>query len=283
MRRSTKMRYVYEARRFKRLARLSRLADATPEIIARFARDAIRQGYSPRTVASSIRAVSRLSRRKFETPDEALGDAPVRHIPRLMDLARLYDAADDPLRQVIVVAYVTALRLGDLMRLSVRDVAPDHSRIEMTVSKTERSFCCPIPPGLRHWLTGPKRPADYRIGREMLLRTGRKGLYAEIHGACKRAGVKPITPHAIRRLSACQYETAYPGAGRAILGHSSGVTGRYIPDSVIIERAQERLAIPWLGPDEQAASAEMTLVESFRRLPPPEKDAVLRIVGRIAE
>lgn len=261
MRRSTAKRYIYEARRFKKLTRILTLKDTTQDTIAAFVQVSKKMGYAPQSISSAIRAVERLTRKRFDKPPEPA--TPLRSIPRTESLARAFEAACVEARAFLAVAFVTGLRLGDLERLSPANIAPDVSRIELQVSKTGKMFVCPIPAAVRDQVQ------QYR-------RIPRKRLYKCLSDACEQAGVDHITPHAIRRLAACSYEQAYPGAGRAILGHYAGVTGRYIPDAVILERAQERLVIPWLP---QSETAETHLVGKFRRLSSNDRDAVLRVVS----
>lgn len=280
MRRSSQKTRVTDARRFKRLTDVEFLSDATQGDIDRFVALAREAGYAERTTHGTICSIERLTSRKFVKP--RFPDPPVKYIPPLADLGRLYESGDSWVQRFLAIAYTTGLRLADLRELREDQLSPDRSELRLIAAKTTREMVIPIPPSIRDHFDA--RPIDWdshpraRTDSKYLVRCGKKQLYARLKAAASEVGVPYASPHAIRRLSACQYETAYPGAGRAILGHRATVTGRYIPDVVILRRAQERLVIPW-GPMDRRG--EEQFLEAWGRLSLTDRETIFRMIIRM--
>src|SRR5690606_21656831 len=108
---------------------------------------------------------------------------------------------------------------------------------------------------------------------------------------CDIAGVPRFGPQMIRRTAATQYELARPGAGGVIQGSAVNqrvqVTWKHYIDQVLILReAQTRLEIPEAMLPKSVRTRqrieEKQLVAAFRRIPPSDRDTLLRMVGRLS-
>src|SRR5690606_6816321 len=66
----------------------------------------------------------------------------------------------------------------------------------------------------------------------------------ELKRISRTAGIAMLTPHGLRRLAGTEWEAARDGAGRLLLGHSLGVSDRYIAVPRLLQRAVKRLRVP---------------------------------------
>jgi len=175
------------------------------------------------------------------------------HVPTLDDLETVYlcaDLANWPKRSIIpastifrafiVVSYVSALRLSDVLAMEWRDVSEDGIRID--AKKTGKPAFCPMLPCVKAHLA--ELASHHR--KVFPLPTALKSLRFELARMSKAAAVRPsLTPQMIRRLAVTEYERAVPGAGGIITGHAvKRVTRFYLDPSVAIAGAAEKLRIP---------------------------------------
>lgn len=120
---------------------------------------------------------------------------------------------------LIRAAYDTALRLGDLRRITRDDVQP---QMLVMQNKTRRPVCVAI------------RPATVAAIDQTLADSPRQHVwqfwaldetfYQHFRRLVAEAGIRPGTMRWLRRTAATQVERETPGAGTILLGHSARAT-----------------------------------------------------------
>lgn len=168
---------------------------------------------------------------------------PGRHIERPEVAALLEDAAADErpagLRDQVILALLwgTGMRRAELAAVHVEDTTPDSVRVR---GKGGRERVCWLPPScaqvLARWLRargtspGPLICAIGRRGFEPPRAVGPQAIYLALSERARRAGVRPLRPHDLRRTfigelldSGVDLATV-----QAVVGHASpATTSRY--------------------------------------------------------
>lgn len=260
--------YDYQVSSFLRHNGLTNLDDVRQKHIDRFRSSS---NLAPHTVESYIKAVRILSGKNFGGKKLKL---PYRRpqLVTLENLGKVYkhakDTDDQWLMAFLKVAYITGLRHRDICEgVTVHD-----DMLECEAQKTGKLHLIP-----RHQILMGEIPELY---------ANVKTVYARLLKATKAAGVPYFTPQMIRKTAANEYEKAHPGAGGVLLGHSLGsVTYRYYLDSVeVLAVAQLSLKIPdaMLPQDvkERQSMEDKQVTAAFRRLPPDERAAILKIITK---
>lgn len=115
---------------------------------------------TPRTADHRLDCLSKVTRWAYDRGEIARN--PLDHFSRLYkanradiiwtmsDLATLFRGQPAPFRTAVLLAALTGLRLGDLVRLNWRDIGKD--AITLTTAKTGRTVTIPIRPSLRRLL-----------------------------------------------------------------------------------------------------------------------------------
>lgn len=212
-------------------------------------------------------------------------------VPAIEDLSRAYEFADyGPLkssrdgrywRAFFATLYFTAFRLRDMFNVRWDQFGRD--AVSISANKTGKIHRIPLHPVLRRvfneYRTDNKRARPFTLEKCQL--------YRELRRICSAAKVPLITPQAVRRLSANQYEMAHGGAGMLILGQPlPGATRFYLDVPAILRAASVKIAVPesMMTPDDRRRinDRESQLLLDFRRLPDQEKESVLTIVRKMA-
>lgn len=251
-----------------------------------------RAGLRPRTVNSVASTVALLCR-YGKVPCDSFSALPVRIDPKptptLNDLNRLITTAEpaaersaDWWKRWLSVAYCTGLRRADLLAFTVAQIID--GELAITAGKTGKRQVIPLPAGVISLLpsggdiTSSQRPLH--VGVKQLLRTLR-----EWSG---RAGLAPaVTPQALRRLSAREWERAHAGCGAVILGHDipgwSKATAAYIDRADLLRAGLPRLRLPaHLGSDTEREQ-EQRLTTAFRRLSKDQRGSVCDVVNAMVK
>lgn len=176
-------------------------------------------------------------------------------------------------RQWLVIAYWTALRFADTVRMQ-RVVEAD--KLEWKASKTGRRHRWPVPEWIKPHLA--KVPLPYTPSEdhsEVIVR-------AELQRACKLAGVPRILPNHVRDTSLREWVRADFHVGQVLHGCRLGVIGHYVDVLDIIGPVAPRVRLPECFGVSQDKQPESELVESFRLLDPQAKDLVLMTAQRMA-
>lgn len=120
---------------------------------------------------------------------------------------------------LIRAAYDTALRLGDLRRISRDDV---RERMLIVQSKTGRPVHVAIRPAtvaaIDQTLADSPRELVWQFW------ASDETFYCHFRQLVKEAGIRPGTMRWLRRTAATQVEMVSPGAGTILLGHSARAT-----------------------------------------------------------
>lgn len=203
-------------------------------------------------------------------------------VPTLDDFSRLYDASEDsvfpskikasdgrfqklsqPVRKSWFQAFLmtelfTGLRFGDSLALSRDAVTPD--RIDWSASKTSKQHIFPMPSILwRHLepLLDLNRETFFAVGAcQHLVRW-------EMARLCKLAGIRVITPQALRRLAVTTWSTVDSDCRAIVHGTGLGVCVHYVDAEQVLRKHMPRF--PW----------------PLNVLPEAERDIRVRLAGEI--
>lgn len=281
LRPATKARFRHELAMWRRLG-----GDENPTEtdVSAWQQRAIADGLRPRTINSVCASVSLLAK-NVGGASLAWQPLPVRiqpkHTPTVADLDRLLATAQRAARRsaewwqrLLCVAYATGVRRSDLLRLDVSQVVD--GELSIVAGKTEKRQVIPIPPAVLRLL-----PASGHI-----CRVGIKPLRRVLCEWCQRAGVQTITPQAIRRLSAREWERAHAGAGAVILGHDvpgwTRATAAYIDRADLLRAGLSRLRLPASLMDATAADDIENLTAEIKRLTDQQRETVKEVVSAMA-
>lgn len=277
---ATYKRYVYELAMFtKHNGPLT--TDITSEQHDQWRQSAMAGGLSPRTiesVLSSVRTLCRFAGNILPIGQRLRTIRTIRHTPTFAEFCLAIDSATwhsgksaTWWRRWLCWAYCTGLRRGDLLRLTNECVRGEC--VELIVAKTGKAQTIPIPARLA-----------YDGGR--FLHVGIKQLRHALRSFCGSAGVKPFTPHAIRRLSAKEWERAHAGCGAVILGHAipgwSAATASYLDGSDLLRLGLPRLRLPAVIADPEREQRTTEIVSLASRLPDAEQSAAVSVLRAMA-
>lgn len=176
-------------------------------------------------------------------------------IPSLDDVSALYNAAANAkypqrstaptiLRAMLVVAFNTGLRYGDLTTALKWDCYDDREQVlTLVASKTGKRHRLPVNRIMARHLASLSR-ADARVFP--IPPKCDHYLRQEVYRLCKSAGVEPFAWQAMRRRAATSIELVHPGAGALLLGHSlPGMTfTHYIDPLTILRPANAKVKQP---------------------------------------
>ena len=181
-------------------------------------------------------------------------------------------------RGFLSLAYVTGLRLGDLM--GIEWTAVQSESIAWTAAKTGKPHEYPLPEILRRNLEPLRATEATRVLPVPAYSMGR------IRRELSRISDGKIGPQPLRRLSCTQWAIASPEAGRLIHGTGIGVMAHYLDKLRILTDAAGRLE--W--PDEvldhcgltRQTERRLQLAQALKRLPDDRIDDVLRVARAFA-
>ena len=185
----------------------------------------------------------------------------------------------------IAVEWFTAVRREDsILRVLWQWIT--EQAIGLPAHKSGKLQLFPRHPVLNRHLALMERDQD-TDGRVFPVGKSYHQLRRELLRMSVKAGVRPhVTPQALRRAASTAWEAAKDGAGKLILGHSQGVSDRYLSVPRLLREAVELLEIPeaMLTPaevDQQRAQEEL-LIRNFRRMKPASRAATLAFVKDLA-
>jgi len=142
-------------------------------------------------------------------------------------------------RAYVAVAYCTGLRAGDLASLTWSQ--RDGDVLQVRAAKTRRTHAIPLHPCCVAALDALPRVGDQPFAPARAA----SPFYRALREISAAAGLRHVlTPHAFRRAAGTEWERASFGAGRLLLGHSLGVSARYLDQVAILRRALPALEVP---------------------------------------
>jgi hypothetical protein len=216
-------------------------------------------------------------------------------IPSVEDLGNAYLSADvarwpeirgvrvgDFWRAWLVAGYFTGLRLDDQMHiLKWSQVTADSIACE--AGKTGKFHVFPNPPVLSRHLDLLRDAGDERV---FPVSKSPHLIRRELHRISQAAGLSvAVLPQALRRLAGTRWQKAKWGAGTTLLGHTLGVSDRYIAPE-ILQEAVRRLEVPeaFLSPDEtkSLAAKRKLLTADFDRLDESAQQMVADLIERLS-
>lgn len=241
---------------------------------------------SPVTVESYLKGLGILLGKKFGGSPLAFPDKSPETVS-LSDLSAVYEQTrivKHPwMRRYLKFAYITGLRVGDLINLKRSDVKDDV--IEVVAQKTGKLQRFP-----RHYLLMPNLAnTEWVIGHlhgGVQKRRQAQTIRKRLRYFCDKAGVPHFTPHMIRKTAATEYEKAHPGSGAILLGHahSSITLKHYIDPCEILRTAQLSLAIPESMMTRsyrvQRDREDEKLLAAFSKLSDVERKALISTISR---
>lgn len=216
-----------------------------------------------------------------------------KRVPSLADFGRMYahvDAAGWPRgmdrqrfwRAVLCVGYWTGLRSSDLFH-NLTWGAITEDGIFFTAAKTGKNHAYPMHAVVRRHLD---MVTNWDLRRVFPVGRSNKQLLRSFYEISEAAGVKRITPQAIRRLSATQWQRAKWGAGEVIQGSAIRGSAKLYIVPQILQDAATLLEWPaeMLTPEErdQRLRDEALIMERFRRLGEVERQTVLALADRLS-
>ncbi|MFV0443871.1 MAG: tyrosine-type recombinase/integrase [Planctomycetaceae bacterium] len=246
----------------------------TNETMAAFRQAALDRGYSPASVNTNwqrYRAILRRCGPPYTGNPWGLSIIPVvpamKHCrepqkrPRLVsleDFSKTYVACrhaecpktglppSDFWRGLLVVAFCTGLRRGDLFALDWSQISLADGTMDFTARKTGKADLWPLHPAAVEHLARLQRPGGGKVFRG-LYNGGTAGLYQPFYKLQEIAGVKErFGLHDIRRSAASYLEKVAPGLGPEFLQHAQhGVSERfYLNRFDSLREALEKLPLP---------------------------------------
>lgn len=272
----TRSRYHYELLRWERNTPDPDVRQINRALANQFRQDCLRVGLSRSSIESTLSVVRRILRVTAEADGSPLDALPMlgramkqpQPNPRAMtldQLADLYRVAHvctwpkfpglSPTvfwRCFDVIAFCTGLRLYDLMHsLNWRDVTD--TAVSCTARKTGKRHVFPMHPVLQRHLEA-LRPLRSPDGRILPVSRSPNLVRRELRLRSMAACITPvITPKQLRQNAGTHWESAAGGAGGKVLGHTLGVSDRYISIPRVLQTAVSKLQLPacWKhGPDD---------------------------------
>lgn len=263
----TRSRYHFELLRWEQHTRNPDISQISKITANEFRRHCLQLGYARSSIESTLSVVRRILRVTAEAEDSPLTSIPVLGKPlkqpqpnpralTLDQLAELYRVAHvctwpkfpgvSPAvfwRCFDVLAFCTGLRLSDLMRsLQWRDVSD--SSITCKARKTGKLHIFPMLPVLQLHLDA-LRPLQSIDGRILPFSRSPHLIRRELRLRSAAACIAPnITPKQLRQNAGTHWESAEGGAGGKLLGHTLGVSDRYISIPRVLQTAVSKLRLP---------------------------------------
>lgn len=219
----------------------------------------------------------------------------IKYVPPLQHLGLVYERADctrwpklpfcstaDFWRSWLCTFLFTGLRLDDQMHLLRWEYLTEHS-LTVVAHKTGKLQMFPMHPVWRRHLEMVRsdRPRIYPVSQSPHL------VRRELRRMSDQAGLERyITPQMLRRLAGTAWDLAKDGAGPKLLGHSLGVSDRYISVPPILKEAAPLLPIPrellTEAERDELADGERKLVERYQHMKPAERQALLALAEKLS-
>lgn len=267
----TRERYHYEIQRWERFSGDPDIREITRETANTFRRTLLEAGYATDSIESTLTIVHGVLKVAAEAESCPLEACPPRGRrlklsdpkPRALSVSQLGDlyrqaqvctwprpliAADGRCLTTAmwwqcydVLMLFTGCRLSDLLHSLHWSGVTEHA-LSFTARKTGRHHVIPMHPVLRRHLDALRG-----FDPQQILPVKRCGqlIRRELRRRCAAACVIPaVTPKQLRQNAGTHWELAEAGAGPKMLGHSLGVSDRYISIPSVLKMAVKRLVLP---------------------------------------
>lgn len=271
---------IYSANRFSRMMSDLPASAVTQEHLIEFRRLATAAKLSPRTIESTIADLLTVilfvtkcrpdAGRKLQVRRPKPNPADIESISAVWPVCNIW------LRQWLVIAYWTGLRLGDVISLQCNLSAKPPSSFTCDASKTGKHHVWPIPKWLQPWL----KSVDLPYQRANC--NARKRVRYALADACADTKQPVITPKQLRQRSVTEWSRANATAGSLIHGCGIGVLAHYIDPLSVLESAAPRVRLPSCFGADASQDAESGLITNFRRLDPAAQGLIAGTAERLA-
>lgn len=268
---STRARYHFELLRWESLTDNPDVRQITKQTANAFRRAGIEARYAKSSIESTLAVVHRILRVTAETEGSPLDSVPVLgkrlKQPHPSPRALSVDQLDALYRQAHVctwprvrhrstgqrlptavwwrcfdvILFFTGLRLADLMTGLHWTNVGEHT-LCVTARKTGKRHMFPLHPVLLAHLEALRG-----FDRDQILpvKSCRNQIRRELRRRCIAACIEPaITPKHLRQNAGTHWEQAEGGAGPKLLGHTLGVSDRYISLPAVLKAAVQKLTLP---------------------------------------
>lgn len=180
----------------------------------------------------------------------------------------------DWLKQIVVIAYWTGLRLDNAIEMQCKTDGCESDRVHFRASKTGHIHVFPLTSWLKPWLAARSlpysRPTDHS---QVLVREG-------IRAACRTAKVDPWLPKYLRQRCLTEWSRANAAAGAILHGSGLRVLSHYVDPLSVLESAASRVRLPaCFGATQDDGEA---LMRSYKRLDPDGQKIVSGVASRLA-
>jgi hypothetical protein len=265
---------VYSARRFERMMGNLPITEIDNAILHEWKEKSERENLAVWTIKCGLKDLRTLIRAngsdvkidRLKTPEP--NPQPV----ALSVIDAIWPHLDDWLKQWVVIAFWTALRFADTIRMQ-RVVKPD--RLEWKASKTGHRHRWPV----MDWMKPHLQPVDLPYTKnedwsEVIVRE-------RLTRACEIAGVNRVLPSHVRDTSLRAWCQADARVGEIVHGCRLGVIGHYVDPLDIISPVASRVKRPSCFGGDKEKEPEEALVTSFRLLDDQAKGLVLMTAERM--
>ena len=265
---------IYSANRFVRMMGDREIEEINDAMLQEWKQKSEQENLSVWTIKCGLKDLRTLIRAngsdvkiaKIKNPDP--NPQPV----ALSVLDAIWPHLEDWLQQWTVIAFWTALRFADTIRMQ-RVVKPD--RLEWKASKTGHRHRWPV----MEWLTPHLRPVKLPYTKnedwsEVIVRE-------RLTRACEIAGVDRVLPSHIRDTSLRAWCQADARVGEIVHGCRLGVIGHYVDPLDIISPVASRVKRPSCFGGDKEKEPEEALVTSFRLLDDQAKGLVVMTAERL--
>lgn len=180
----------------------------------------------------------------------------------------------DWLRQWVVLAYWTGLRLDNVIELQCGTDGCKSDRIHYRASKTGHIHVFPVVDWLRPWLSARSLPYSRANDHaQALVRIG-------IGTACRDANLEPWLPKFLRQRCLTEWSRANAAAGAILHGSGLRVLSHYVEPLAVLESASYRVRLPaCFGATQDCGES---LLRNFARCDEQAKSIVSLTAERLA-
>jgi hypothetical protein len=265
---------VYSANRFARMMGDRDLGEVDDSTLKEWRQRSEQQKLAAWTIKCGLKDLRTLIRASGSDVkiDKIKPPEPDPHPVSHEDMNAIWPHLADWSKQWLVIAYWTALRFADTVRMQ-RVVRPE--KLEWKANKTKHRHRWPV----MSWMAGHlhKVKLPYTANEdwsEVIVR-------GELTRVCVLAGVGRILPSHVRDASLKAWCQADARVGEIVHGCRLGVIGHYVDPLDIISPVAPRVRIPECFGGDNEKQPEEALVASFRLLDPQAKELVLMTAERM--
>lgn len=268
---------VHGSSRFVRLTGQGDVDAISTDTLCHFRQSAKAAGLSPWTIEKTITDVMTLVHkatgkhlqpgRRLRRPRPQPAPAPIEAIEAIWIHAQQW------LRQWLVLAYWTGLRLADSITLIESLTDKPRDILQHRAHKTGHLHCWPVPQWLRPWTTSQ----DHQFPRCRV--NAGKDVRTALWVACELAGVATLHPKQLRQRAVTEWGKANGMAGAILHGSGLRVLGHYVDPLSVLESAAPQVRLPaCFGASSDTADR---MSEVYRRLDQQGQELVLHTAERM--